>query len=199
MDFKGSRVLQKDWYDTSPVIRDLSSPLTAILEPFEKELVKRDVTAISTWAVNSFSAGDEASGIFQTACRINHSCLPNVCHCWNPILQQLTVHAVRDIKAGEELHTTYINGACRPKKFRQNELKRYDFTCNCDACADTPFGRRSDSRRSELLSLDQVIAMFEQMPFPSPLKDMRGLLRAADRILEGLEEEGYHSRDLANA
>ena len=160
--------------------------------------MKRDITAMCTWAINSFAAGVDTSGIFMTASRINHSCLPNAHHCWNPTLEQLTVQAVRDIKQGEELEIAYIDVACRPQDIRQGELNRYCFVCSCVACSDTPFGRDSNKRRKKLMSLDEDIDMFDSMPFLSPINDMTGLLNTAREIYETLIEEGYHSRRLAS-
>ena len=38
----------------------------------------------------------------------NHSCVPNADYCWDPDLQRMTVHAVKDVKLGEEITLTYI-------------------------------------------------------------------------------------------
>ena len=73
-----------------------------------------DVDAVCTWAVNCFSAGNDVSGIVLTASRMNHSCLPNVHHHFNTALGRLTVHALRDIKSGEEIETSY--GHLLPQK-----------------------------------------------------------------------------------
>lgn len=71
---------------------------------------------------------------------LNHSCLPNVAHVWSwdcrfgaPVV---TVVAVRDIAAGEELCTRYIDVETRPRHSRKQTLReRYGFTCTCARCA----------------------------------------------------------------
>ena len=108
--------------------------LAAIMTIFESEKPVEERSRLSideqvaaqtiVWA-NSHAAG-EGGGIFPVASRINHSCVPNVYHSWNENLQTLTVHAIREITAGEELFTTYIP-LCLSRATRNDEdhLGRY--------------------------------------------------------------------------
>lgn len=88
------------------------------------------------------------TAVFVDASRMNHSCVPNVFWCWNPRIRELTVHAVRDIAVGEEITASYIN-VYAPKEVRQNGLKQYGFTCNCQACdLSTEVGKKSEYHRT---------------------------------------------------
>jgi len=53
------------------------------------------------------SLNPEKHGIFPNVARINHSCVPNAFYSWNEAIGRLTVHAVKDIKKGEEITIHY--------------------------------------------------------------------------------------------
>ncbi|KAF9763893.1 hypothetical protein IL306_002965, partial [Fusarium sp. DS 682] len=54
---------------------------------------------------NALPCGSGAStgGIYPTICLINHSCSPNAHNNWNDNAKHETIHAVRPIRAGEEI------------------------------------------------------------------------------------------------
>ena len=144
------------------------------------------------FANNSFELDNEeqpALGIFMQATRLNHSCLPNAVHTWNSTLRKRTVHAVREIQAGEEITITYI----RPLQAREQRVgllqERYGFTCDCAACnLETDFGRASDSRRKRIAELEGQ--------FIESLKGETPHLAEGDMFVEMLglmEEEGLHT------
>jgi len=157
------------------------------------------VDAMCIWATNSFPAGRDAGGIFMTAARMNHSCIANVSHTFNEALGTLTVHAARDIKAGEEFEISYIDGACRTREQRQIELKEnYGFVCACPACKDTDFGRASEKRRQKLSRIHQGINESRSprkvsVSVTSPASCAVGLITIHDLM----QEEGICSRELA--
>ena len=101
-------------------------------------------------------AGDDLDTVFTpldgtcmyyTACKMNHSCEPNVVARYNyscssggqlarwgndfPLVLQCV--ALRDMKAGEELCISYIKSDA-PLEERQNELSNYGFCCECEKC-----------------------------------------------------------------
>ena len=81
--------------------------------------------------------------------RFNHSCLPNTKCAENPNLGDgvLTIHAVTDIKEGEELTYPYVPDFNRPKDQRQGTLYWHGgFQCLCEACADSNFARSMDQK-----------------------------------------------------
>ncbi|KAF4626593.1 hypothetical protein G7Y89_g11560 [Cudoniella acicularis] len=57
---------------------------------------------------NGLPTKEGEGGIFITANRINHACIPDIHHCWNSLTEKLTVHAIRDIEEGEEITISYF-------------------------------------------------------------------------------------------
>ena len=112
----------------------------------EKLLLKREnlKTVSGVFRSNSYQ-----EGLFEIRCRINHACIPNT-KTWSiPDYNQLfgktliSEHpnecitiAQEDIKAGEELTTSYLYvGAGKSVQARREELReKYRFECNCNAC-----------------------------------------------------------------
>ncbi|KAK8041488.1 hypothetical protein PG994_014495 [Apiospora phragmitis] len=77
--------------------------------------------------------GAEACGIYPEICRINHSCFANCHKYWHeaPDDGRESIHAVRNIFAGEELTITYDRGG--PCDILQPGLEAsFDFDCKCD-------------------------------------------------------------------
>lgn len=156
-----------------------------------EELVK----IMAIYETNTFEAG-EGSVICPEASRINHSCLPNVHHCWNKSIGRETVHAVKDIAAGEEILTTYVK-ICIDHAEREKQLERYGFTCDCPACdTSTAFGRASAKRRKRLFRIDQDLAMHSTLPMLSPFSNDRKALCAVLEYAKLLREEGVEDMEL---
>jgi len=97
---------------------------------------------------NTNSMGDDMDALFtpldgmamySTACKMNHSCSPNVVILYKPVgwgsRYPLTLYgvALRDITDGEELTISYINTDC-DKEERQALLSNYGFVCECELC-----------------------------------------------------------------
>ncbi len=157
--------------------------------------VEEHIKIMAIYETNAFGAG-EGNVICPEASRINHSCLPNVHHYWNDNIGRETVHAVKDIAAGEEILTTYIQ-ICRDSAERKKQLNQYGFTCDCPACDDsTAFGRESEKRRKRLFQLDQGLAMHSTLPVFSPFRNDRKALDAALEYAELLREEGVGNMEL---
>ena len=150
---------------------------------------------LSIFETNSFAAGAGAA-IVANAARMNHSCTPNVYHCWNAATGQLTVHATRDLTAGEEILTCYINVCCY-REARQKELDRYGFRCHCAACGtQTDFGRKSEKRRQRMCALKSEIVA-RCMTSQSVHSDFeRNTLEAVLQIIKILREEGLMDMEL---
>lgn len=138
--------------------------------------------------VNAYGASD-GSVICLEASRINHSCVPNVQHNWNSRLGALTIHAVRDIAAGEELLTAYIE-PCRTADHRRQALNRYGFKCSCTACEDlTGHGKASSKRRSRVQEINRSICLYSLFPGLSPFRTNKQALHAVLEAIKLLEEE----------
>lgn len=93
---------------------------------------------------------------------MNHSCVPNVYHTWNENLGRLTVHALRDIKAGEEILTTYISALLtREMRADEDHLGNYGFVCACPACdPKSKFFRESEVRRELAVRVEGMLAPY---------------------------------------
>ena len=114
----------------------------------EKVLLKREnlKTVSGVFRSNSFQ-----EGLFETRCRINHACIPNTNSCTIPEYNELhdkrlipehpkecITIAATDIKAGEELTSSYLFvGAGKGVNVRREELReKYRFECHCKTCLE---------------------------------------------------------------
>ncbi|KXS98201.1 hypothetical protein AC578_285 [Pseudocercospora eumusae] len=148
--------------------------------------------------------GCHGEGIFLQFSRINHSCIPNVQNSYNATIRKETVHAVRNIKAGEELSSCYVP-PLRSRQQRQEALEQWSFECHCDAC-DGEAAILHERRRRALFQLDQALAIYESgsilraatLQFQVPMNH-RQALAAAEEMVMLLKEEGLFGIDLAHA
>jgi hypothetical protein len=77
------------------------------------------------------------TGLFATAAKLRHSCVPNCFGKWNNVLGRFTVHAVRPIPAGEELTVSLIaeKAFYYPSSERKAKLDEHSgIICTCPAC-----------------------------------------------------------------
>nr|POF15350.1 set domain-containing protein 5 [Quercus suber] len=108
---------------------------------------------------NALPCGPDSDlrAVFFGISRINHSCAANCHYNWNPHREIGTIHAMRDIPAGEELTICYVERG--KSKIRQKELKEaFGFDCGCELC-DTykPDVFCGDVKQELLQSLDRDI------------------------------------------
>lgn len=79
------------------------------------------------------------SGLFLSACRMEHNCSPNCS--FTTYDSQLWMTAIKPIAVGDALSIDYGNFFYRPTEERMSSLlESYGFLCSCDAClvnADT--------------------------------------------------------------
>ncbi|KAF8895296.1 hypothetical protein BD779DRAFT_1498662 [Infundibulicybe gibba] len=118
---------------------------------FPEDLEPRDHldrVALAIFETNAVSAGDGV-GIFPRMARLNHGCSSafNVVYSWRTEESALVVHALKDIREGDELLTTYTNTK-RPREQRRTFLQeRYGFHCTCSVCSlPDKESRASDQR-----------------------------------------------------
>ena len=80
--------------------------------------------------------GTECGGVFAIVSRLNHSCCASCSYRWNAELHQLTIHACRNVKAGEELTIDYdCYGGFARREVRRKALKEsFGFECACEKC-----------------------------------------------------------------
>ena len=102
-------------------------------------------------------SGSTTGGVYPTISLINHCCLPNSHNNWNSDEEWETIHAVRDIKAGEEITISYDQGG--PSDARRAHLKNaFGFDCHCRLCSlPHPDLQNSDDRRLQIQNLDSTI------------------------------------------
>ncbi|OCK80795.1 SET domain-containing protein [Lepidopterella palustris CBS 459.81] len=104
------------------------------------------------------------SALFPIAARLNHSCLPNTNVSFNHAIVQLTVHAMRDIDADEELKYTYLGSKTwyTSREQRQGMCENWGFQCECKACREGEEGERHDRVRGKLLTNQGRLQWMEQ-------------------------------------
>ena len=147
---------------------------------------------------NSLPLGENATtgGLFPTIARINHSCLPNVKHSWNSLEKVEKIYALKDIEAGEEILTSYLN-VYTTRSDRLRALKdKFNFECKCPACSvtDAKAVQESDRRRSTIAMLDELV------PSQASVQP-QAALRSLEKLLDLLKEEGmdYDASAVARA
>jgi hypothetical protein len=103
-------------------------------------------------------SGAAEGGLFLEAARINHACSSNAQNTWNANLDQLTIHAIRDIGEGEEICISYLEASENYATRQRSLLARFAFSCTCELCSLSPSERqRSDERLDEITRLDDII------------------------------------------
>ncbi|KAF2840709.1 SET domain-containing protein [Patellaria atrata CBS 101060] len=145
-------------------------------------LVVQDVMKTNAFEIQV--GGQMHLAVFPEAARINHDCGPNAMYYLDPENLTHHVHAVREIKPGEE-----INIASNPPDTlplvptptRQSIFHTgFGFTCTCSRCTDPS----SDSALTALLSLQSTLSDWSS---PSAGDPVQGL-----RLIEMYEQQGLH-------
>ncbi|KAK7750524.1 hypothetical protein SLS62_007500 [Diatrype stigma] len=143
--------------------------------PVETPVPDTDLDRAST-ATTTKTAGAVGTGIgsisaavFPLYSRINHACTPNVRRAWDPRARLLTVYAVRDVAAGEQVLASYVDRyACRTRAQRARDLAQLSlslgetgqqeaFVCTCRACTDPDI----EAMRCRALVLSRGLAHYE--------------------------------------
>jgi hypothetical protein len=152
---------------------------------------------VSIFRTNCMDQGDGA-GIFLVISRINHSCLPNAHFSFNENTNEQTIHAIKDIKGGEEILISYSKSFHTATE-RHEQLEQYAFQCTCEACEPkTSFWRNSDRRRRRMFQCDQDIAIWDQMSGSAALLTRKPHpMGAIEDLIELLEQEGLTHGDLS--
>jgi hypothetical protein len=98
-----------------------------------------------------------ATGVFETASRINHSCVPNSSYTWKERTGRMVFYNRFKLLEGEEVTVDYGH--------KKGQLKRiYGFECQCGGC--TEWGSVDSSSRpgsevgegeKEMGSLDAIV------------------------------------------
>jgi hypothetical protein len=186
-----SRLYLIDHHDTSMDDEDV------------EEAVAEHIRVMSIFSANNIALPNNHFAVFAATSRLNHSCVPNVHHSFNPVLNKLTVHAVADIKPEEELFITYLGGrgAYQLQEQRNQILQEnYGFTCQCRAC--TTDIAMSDGRRELLGSIAWGLDQFRDGVNPTnafiPASHATALKQTED-LVTVLLQEGILGMELAKA
>ncbi|KAG6292108.1 hypothetical protein E4U09_003566 [Claviceps aff. purpurea] len=133
--------------------------------PNEFRFIDTTTRYIGIFETNSLPADDELgkkNAIFPEALLINHDCDDNAVKMWNENIKRHTVHAMRDIHAGEEITLSYEpyynNRQTRQKSLREN----FGFTCFCRACSLPD--EQSEERDRKLDQIRSLIQRYNEPP-----------------------------------
>lgn len=150
-------------------------------------------TAFGIWSSNAFAtpAGDgfgvpddgvRRSAAFALCCRFNHACAPSAHVAWNSKRGQQTVHALRRIRAGEQITIAYYGGD-KPghREARRAALKeQYGFDCQCQLCGLKGNAlEESESRQRHIATIHASL-----LAFPPSLPEL------VESLLTALTDEG---------
>ncbi|KAH9969622.1 hypothetical protein BC827DRAFT_1161441, partial [Russula dissimulans] len=140
---------------------------------------------------NAVALGPNA-GVFPMMARLNHGCsgAPNAVYSWREREGVLVVYALKDIKSGEELLTTYL-GTRQTRDERRRHLKQnYDFHCMCAYCTlPDEESKASDIRLTTMSDLYKRLSTWGRGTI-----DGQEAIRLVKRIWTIGEEEGYTSK-----
>lgn len=115
------------------------------------------------------------------------------------------LHAVRDIKEGEEICNTYISDLHHSARERGAELAKWGFECRCDAC-NGPTAVASEKRRRRMSEIHRIVDSDE---YPKdailkgtskrPVKTALARLALCEELVDLHFEENLVGMDLAHA
>lgn len=169
---KGTRIVCEQPFFTTPQlspVRLLESTIATKLKTLSKTQQRQFLLLHNNFPgkhpfsgivkTNALPCGPDSpiGGIYPNICLINHSCLPNAHNSWNPDSNSETIHAIRDISAGEEITISYDKGG--PSASRRAHLRdAFGFDCACGVCSLSLSRLQiSDNRRVQIQHLDDAI------------------------------------------
>ena len=143
-------------------------------------------------ATNSLPAGLPApelpdynpKGIYIDACRLNHDCRSNAIYTWNEGLKQIVVHAIKDIRCGEEITVNYNHAFKLRKPRREALLADFGFLCSCCTCSLPQELQLKSDRRIVEIRILRDYAFESKDQAHSPLRFLHALRRLLDLLLD---------------
>ncbi|KAH8104497.1 hypothetical protein BXZ70DRAFT_590873 [Cristinia sonorae] len=149
-----------------------------------------EALALAIFQTNSIAA-DSNSGIFPRTARLNHGCSKafNTIYTWRENEGALVLHALRQVKKGEELLTVYFDTK-KPRDERRHYLKTmYGFECDCSVCSlPDELSRASDDRLVRISQLKSQFGTWANGEITG-----QTAVSLAREIWRLLDEEGYWS------
>ncbi|KAF8161458.1 hypothetical protein B0H34DRAFT_380664 [Crassisporium funariophilum] len=128
-----------------------------------------------------------------------HSCGPNAAVKWNLATLSSSLYALRAIRAGEEIHKTYVNPILPRATRVATLLKNYRFLCDCPWCCNVPststtghseMTTPSPDQSAQIAVSDNNRALLGKWVFTHPgyLKWSTDLCRADDVVISAHTE-----------
>lgn len=165
----GTRILvEKPLFTASSPVRTVDNVILAKVKALSKEQQrqylslhnhhpgKNPFTGIFKTNALPCGAGSPVGGVYPTICLINHTCIPNAHNSWNSKTGLETIHAIREIKAGEEIAISYAEGPAHKRLMKLRD--GFGFECRCELCSRPASEvRESDARRMRIEQLDEAI------------------------------------------
>jgi hypothetical protein len=102
--------------------------------------------------------GISQSALFPEIAMLNHDCRPNAVYAFDQDTMTHYVHAIREIRPGEEITISYIDNET-DRATRMGKLERlWGFKCDCAACTANPaLVAESDSRLQHVAVLTKAL------------------------------------------
>lgn len=106
-----------------------------------KQVERADARAVDRFRIfrtNGISLGanpGQGIGLFALHSRINHSCRPNAVRTYRTTIGRNTIHANKDIQAGDQIFIDYNSSPWCRSEWQLKTHWRYGFTCQCKLCA----------------------------------------------------------------
>ncbi|KAG6089727.1 hypothetical protein E4U30_008316 [Claviceps sp. LM220 group G6] len=132
---------------------------------------------------------EDRLAIFMEASRINHDCESNTEGEWNPNIKRHTVHAIKDIHAGEEITLCYAGAGYHDTRASEKKSFQRDhkFVCSCHTC-NLPAEQREERDR-KLLQISTLRWIYTDTAYKCPpIRSLR-YLDAQARIYSELNRE----------
>jgi hypothetical protein len=150
----GTRILCEKWLLTAaPMPREeleltLETKLKALPKASQRQFLSLRNKSPGSYpfstifTTNALPCGSNnvGGGVYPTICLINHSCIPNSYYNWNSNEKHETIHAIRPIKAGEEITIAYEHGGTSTER-RASLKKSFGFDCSCHSTVGQTRGK----------------------------------------------------------
>ncbi|KAE9962215.1 hypothetical protein BLS_000662 [Venturia inaequalis] len=124
----------------------------------ENPILDRIKTNAFTVNMGSFQTADFFWGVLPETSRFNHDCRPNSAYFFNSETLSHHVHAVREIRPGEEITISYLTPYLQTHQREHKMRKQWGFKCTCSLCtAPHHMQQISDHRLSLLPGLEDEL------------------------------------------
>ncbi|KAI0429371.1 hypothetical protein F5Y09DRAFT_356955 [Xylaria sp. FL1042] len=171
-----------------------------------REFAETTVTRFEIFLFLAEDLGVDSSygtGVFPLWARVNHSCIPNSYKWYNLDIKRLTLHAIRDIQAGEEITADYYGGiADSHEQFRLILLSKWIFECSCEACTNPAYY----PERQHMYYLNKRLKIYRTQNEEGSSAPGRSLMprnhpeaiQDLEDLIESLKRQGMESSALVN-